>query len=113
MAGKEVFGGGKMPRIIRIQLSEAQRQELLHVRAHHAKAFLRERAAAVLKVADGALVQHVAESGLLKRHEPETLKGWIKQYLSAGLVGWQIKAGRGRKPKFSPSDAGSVEGASE
>jgi transposase len=94
-----------MPRIIRIQLSEAQRQELLHVRAHHGKAFLRERAAAVLKVGEGALIQHVAENGLLKRHEPETVKGWIEQYLRAGLAGWQIKAGRGRKPNFSPSAA--------
>ena len=101
-----------MSRIIRIQLSEKQRQELRHIRGHHAKAFLRERAAAVLKVADGELVQHVAERGLLKRHEPETVKGWIEQYLSAGLAGWQIKAGRGRKPKFSPSDTDNGSGTS-
>jgi transposase len=102
-----------MARVIRIQLNDAQRQELRHVRAHHAKAFLRERAAAVLKVGEGALIQHVAENGLLKRHEPETVKGWIEQYLSAGLAGWQIKAGRGRKPKFSPSDASNAGDAAE
>lgn len=95
-----------MPRYIRIQLTEVQRQELRQTRAHHPKAYMRERAAAVLKVADGALVQAVAESGLLKRHEPETVRGWIDRYLEAGLAGWQIQSGRGRKPKFSPSGAG-------
>jgi hypothetical protein len=94
----------KMPRYIRIQLTEAQRQELHDTRAHHPKAYLRERAAAVLKVADGLLVQQVAENGLLKRHEPETVRGWIDHYLTDGLAGWKIKTGRGRKSKFSPSD---------
>lgn len=93
-----------MPRTIRIQLTAAQRQELLHTRGHHVKAYMRERAAAVLKVADGMLVQQVAETGLLKRHEPETVSGWIGRYFEHGLAGWQIKSGRGRKVKFSPSD---------
>ena len=97
-----------MPRHIRIQLTEAQRQELIQMRDGHPKPFVRERAAAVLKVADGALIQHVAERGLLKRHEPETVKGWLERYLAAGRSGWQIRRGRGRKPKFSPSDAGNA-----
>jgi transposase len=100
-----------MPRYIRVQLTEVQRQELSHTRSHHAKAFMRERAAAVLKVADGGLVQTVAATGLLKRHEPETVKHWIDRYLEAGLGGWQIKRGRGRKPKFSPSEPGKPAGA--
>jgi transposase len=95
-----------MPRIIRIHLEEAQRQELEQVRDHHPKAFLRERAAAVLKVAQGQVIQHVALHGLLKRHEPETVKVWIERYLSQGVAGWKIQAGRGRKPKFSPSGRG-------
>jgi hypothetical protein len=97
-----------MPRHIHIQLTETQRQELLQTRDGHAKPFVRERAAAVLKVADGALIQHVAERGLLKRHEPETVSGWIARYLAAGLSGWHIREGRGRKPKFSPSGAARV-----
>lgn len=102
-----------MPRYIRLQLTETQRQELSQTRSQHGKAYMRERAAAVLKVADGGLVQTVAETGLLKRHEPETVKGWIDRYLEAGLAGWQIKQGRGRKPKFSPSDAVQSAGAAE
>ncbi len=96
-----------MPRYIRVQLTEAQRQELEQVRARHPKTYMREHAAAVLKVADGMVVQQVAETGLLKRHEPETVKDWIDRYLTQGIVGWQIKPGRGRKPHFSPSEASS------
>lgn len=96
-----------MPRYIRITLTDAQHQELQQVRDQHPKAYLRERAAAVLKVAAGELVQHVAQQGLLKRHEPETVRLWIDTYLQHGVAGWRIKAGRGRKPKFSPSDAAS------
>lgn len=92
-----------MSRRIRIELSAAQRVELIQTRDQHPKAYLRERAAAVLKVAEGQLVQHVAQHGLLKRHEPETVRSWIDRYQQGGLAGWKIQAGRGRKPKFSPS----------
>jgi hypothetical protein len=86
-----------------IELSSAQRQELERTRDRHPKPYMRERASAVLKVADGQSVYQVAERGLLKRHEPETVSGWIERYLRAGLPGWQVKAGRGRKPAFFPS----------
>ena len=95
-----------MPKRIRIELSEAQVQELVKARDEHPKAFIRERAAAVLKVAKGKTVTEVAEEGLLKRHEPETVHLWVKRYLQAGLRGWQVKPGRGRKALFSPSGIG-------
>ena len=97
-----------MPKRIRVSLSEAQRQELEKVRDGHPKAFLRERAAAVLKVAQGKTMTEVAEQGLLKRHEPETVHRWVKRYLQAGVAGWQVKKGRGRKPLFSPSGSGTT-----
>lgn len=78
-------------------------QELESVRHQHPKPYMRERAAAVLKVARGASVTEVAEWGLLIRHEPETVRGWIDQYLHHGLDGWQIRAGRGRKAAFFPN----------
>ena len=92
-----------MPKRIEVELSEGQRVELEKVRDRHEKAYQRERAAAVLKVAAGESLTAVGEKGLLKRHEPETVHEWVKRYLQAGLDGWKIKAGRGRKPKFSPS----------
>jgi hypothetical protein len=48
---------------------------------------MRERAAAVLKVAKGETVTVVAEKGRLTRHEPETVHHWIKTYLEVGLKG--------------------------
>lgn len=92
-----------MPKQIRVELSEVQQQELQQVRDHQPKAYLRERAAAILKVAGGQTLTQVAEYGLHKRHEPETVHEWIKRYLEAGLAGLRFKPGSGRKPKFSPS----------
>ena len=93
-----------MPKRIVIELSPAQQQELEQVRDRHAKPYLRERAAAVLKVAAGQTLSEVAARGLHKRHEPETVHDWIKSYLQDGLAGWAIKPGRGRKPVFFPKD---------
>jgi transposase len=95
-----------MPKRITVPLSEAQQQELVQVRDQHPKPYLRERAAAVLKVASGLTVTAVAEQGLHKRHEPETVRLWIDRYLEQGVAGWTIRPGRGRKPKFSPSGSG-------
>lgn len=91
-----------MPKRIRISLSESQRDELKKVRDSHPKPYMRERASAVLKVADGEIVRAVAEHQLLKRHEPETVSIWIRSYLEQGLAGWEIKSGRGRKSLFFP-----------
>ena len=91
-----------MPSARRIELSAAQKAELEAVRSSHSKAYMRERASAVIKVAEGQSVRQVAEHGLLKRHEPETVSQWIKVYQQHGLVGWNIKVGRGRKASFFP-----------
>lgn len=92
-----------MVKRIEVQLNDEQVAELSQVRDRHAKAYLRERAAGVLKVAEGQSVRQVALHGLLKPHEPETLSKWIEQYLADGLAGWTVKSGRGRKAGFSPS----------
>jgi len=93
-----------MPKRIRVEVSAAQREELERVRDRHPQAYVRERAAAVLKVAEGATLTEVGERGLLKRHEPETVHGWITAYLRHGVAGWKIKPGRGRKPVFFPPE---------
>ena len=86
-----------------VQLTTEQQDELVWARDHHEKAYVRERAAAILKVAAGQSVRQLALHGLLKPREPETVSEWIKRYLEAGLEGLLIKPGRGRKPAFSPS----------
>jgi macrodomain Ter protein organizer (MatP/YcbG family) len=102
-----------MPKRVEIHLSGTQQAELVEIRNHHAKPYMRERAAAILKVDNGELLTQVAEEGLLKRHEPETVHEWIKNYLQRGVKGLSIKAGRGRKARFFPSlEGGSRSGSS-
>ena len=95
-----------MPRAYQLTLSEEQRAELKKARNTHPKAYVRERAAAILKVADGQSVRQVALHGLLKPREPETVSGWIARYLAEGVKGLLVRPGAGRKPAFSPSEQG-------
>ena len=92
-----------MPKRYVIELSAEQRQQLERIRDTHPKPYLRERAAAVLKVADHESARQVATQGLLKRRSKDTVSQWIRRYLAQGLEGLRIRAGRGRKPAFSPS----------
>jgi len=80
----------------------AERQALTELRDHSPKAYLRERAAALLKVADGMPAARVARTGLLRPRKPDTVYAWIDRFIEAGSAGLQIQAGRGRKPAFSP-----------
>lgn len=93
-----------MPKTYHITLTDQQRQELEKARQRHPKPYVRERAAAILKVASGLSLRQVAYNGLLKRHAPETVKVWCERSLADGLSGLIIQSGRGRKPAFSPSE---------
>lgn len=91
-----------MTRRIQVQLTAKQRTELELARDRHEKPYIRERATAILKVAAGPAVRQVAAHGLLKARDPETVAAWVRRYQADGLVGLGIRAGRGRKPAFSP-----------
>ena len=84
-------------------LDEAQRAELLWQRDHATKPYIRERCAALLKIADGTPLSVVARDGLLRRRTAETVREWVTRYEAEGLAGLQVRAGTGRKPAFSPS----------
>jgi hypothetical protein len=86
----------------RLALTPDQRAELVHARDHAAAPYVRERAAALLKVADGQSAAQVARAGLLRPRQPDTLYRWLDRYRAAGVAGRQIRPGRGRKPAFSP-----------
>ena len=86
-----------------VPLTAEQRRDLEHARAHHPKPYIRERAAALLKVADGASARHVAAVGLLKKRRHRTISRWAERYLGEGISGLFVREGRGRKPAFSPS----------
>jgi transposase len=91
-----------MAQALQVELTSAQQQELEHLRAHAAKAYVRVKAAAILKVAAGQAARQVAQHGLLKPVQPETVSAWITRYLQDGAAGLRVQVGRGRKPAFSP-----------
>jgi hypothetical protein len=92
-----------MPPPLRIELSEEQRQELEKVRDHHRLPYMRERAAAMLKIASGHSGLETARNLLNRAHWQDTVYEWVKRYKAEGVAGLEIHKGRGRKPAFSPS----------
>lgn len=89
-----------MPR--QLALTAADRQALLYLRDRGLHAYLRERAAALLKVADGQPAAVVARSGLLRPRQPDTVYAWLNRFAATGIAGLRVRPGRGRKPAFSP-----------
>jgi transposase len=85
-----------------LTLSDQQRYELIRTRDTHPKAYVRERAAALLKIADGTSPLAVAKRGLLRRRDPGTVYDWLNRFEKDGPKGLLITPGRGRKPAFSP-----------
>ena len=92
-----------MPEPIRLILTDEEREQLEAVRDRDPKPHAREKAAALLKIADGHSGNWVARHGLLRPRKPDTVYAWLDRYLVDGLAGLWIRAGRGRKPAFSPS----------
>jgi transposase len=87
----------------RLSLAPAERQDLLALRDAAAKPYLRERAAALLKIADGQSAAAVARTGLLRPRQPDTVYRWLRRFRAEGVAGLRDRPGRGRKPAFSPS----------
>jgi len=86
-----------------LELSPEQRQALEQTRDHDPKPYMREHAAAILKVASGDSIRQVALKGLLKPHHPDSVRKWIRRFRAAGIQGLRVRPGTGRKPAFSPS----------
>lgn len=91
-----------MPKPLRLTLTSEQCEELEQVRDHHEHPYLRERAGALLKLAAGRSGLQVAQHGLLKARDPDTVYSWYHRYQAEGLAGLFIRPGRGRKPAFFP-----------
>ena len=70
-----------------LELSEAERAKLLEHRDHDGRPQVRERCAALLKIADGQSAHEVAHHGLLKVRDPDTVYGWLNVYQAEGLNG--------------------------
>lgn len=70
-----------------LALSPVQRQELVGHRDHDPRPYVRERCAALLKIAAGRSPHAVARGGVLKPRDPDTLYGWLHTYETEGLAG--------------------------
>ena len=71
----------------RLTLTEEQRQELFRLRDHDPRPYVRERGAAILKIAEGQSPHRVAQSGLLKPRDPDTIYAWLDHYEAEGVAG--------------------------
>jgi Winged helix-turn helix len=76
-----------MPQRRTLTLTEAQRQELLHHRDHDPRPYVRERCAALVKIADGLAPHAIARQGLLRLRDPDTVYAWLDRYQADGLAG--------------------------
>ena len=86
----------------KVVLSEQQYAELVKTRDHAALPYLRQRAAAIIKVSEGESMTKVGKYGLLRKVRHETISQWIDRYEQEGIQGLSVREGRGRKPAFSP-----------
>lgn len=71
----------------RLELNETERAALIAHRDHDSRPQARERCAALLKIADGQSAYEVAQHGLLKQRDPDTVYGWMNVYETDGLDG--------------------------
>src|SRR3990170_4123567 len=72
---------------LRLKLSRKEMGRLQAVRDRHPKPYLRERVGAIVKIAAGESVPQVAQDGLLKPRKPDTVYGWLTQYVRHGVAG--------------------------
>lgn len=70
-----------------LTLTVEQRQELGEHRDHDPRPYVRERCAAMLKIADGKTAHWVARCGLLKERDPDTVYNWLDIFEAEGLAG--------------------------
>lgn len=85
-----------------LKLTDFEETTLIEMRDHHPKPHMRERAAALLKIAGGKSVNWVAQEGLLRERKWDTVAGWLNDYEAVGLGGLYIEEGRGRDPLVDP-----------
>lgn len=92
-----------MPQPLKLELNEAEREKLEDIRNHDKRPYMRERAAALLKIADGHSGYQTARNLLNRPHWQDTIYDWVKRFQAEGVEGLKIRTGRGRKPSFFPS----------
>jgi Winged helix-turn helix len=79
--------GALMAQRRRLTLTTGQREELVAHRDHDSRPYVRERCAALVKIADGLSPHAVARGGWLRGRDPDTVYGWLNAYEAEGLAG--------------------------
>jgi hypothetical protein len=77
-----------MSRKIRsLTLKSMEEQELINHRDHDPRPYVRERCSAILKIAEGHSAHWVAQNGLLKARDPDTVYEWLNVYEAEKVAG--------------------------
>jgi transposase len=95
-----------MPKRMQVSLTAAEAAQLKRWEKNPPKPYLRDRARAILRVAQGEPMYKVARS-LRTPVQRGTVREWVVRFAGERCAGLKIRAGRGRKPVFSPSASGS------
>ena len=91
-----------MPKRIVIELKGEEQSQLERWVRNPPQPYLRERARAILRIAKGETIYQVARTLRIRVHRT-AVSEWAHRFREEGVEGLKIKAGRGRKPGFSPS----------
>ncbi len=104
-----------------LTLTPEQRAELVRARDRDRRPYLRECAAALLKIADGQAPFAVARAGLSRPRDPDTVYSWLAKYLRGGLAalvhrprghrGFSPRAGRATARAAAPAPGPARPGA--
>lgn len=70
-----------------LTLTKEAKRELIQHRDHDERPYVRERCAALLKIAEGKSSHWVAYHGLLKYRDPDTVYNWLNIYKKDGFSG--------------------------
>ena len=70
--------------MLHVSLTDAQRVDLEALRDRDPRPYLRERAAAILKVAQNQSAVQVARTGLLRSHHRSTVERWVRRFREQG-----------------------------
>jgi hypothetical protein len=89
-----------------LELSPEQHNYLVAMRDRDKRPYLRERAAALLKIGSGMSAHYVARHGLLKPRDPDSVYQWLDDFIETG----RLKVRPPCRGPFSPGGSGSRSG---
>ena len=76
-----------MPKRRNIELTSEEKKKLEYHRDHDKEPYVRERCAALIKIAEGKSAHWVSQYGLFKKRDPDTIYSWLTIYETEGIEG--------------------------